>query len=356
MFPDSEIASNMSLQRTKLSYNIIYGIAPYFQEQLIRDVKECDAFVILFDESLNKIAQRGQMDVSIRFWKAGKDNAWVVTRYFDSAFLHHATAEILLASFINVLQNFNLRKLIQVGLDGPNVNLKILRLLKEYLRDNESTTPSLVELGTCGIHTVHNSFKCPFKCWKVKKFLVAIFALFHNVPARKGDFIEGTGSTKFPSKFCNVRWVENGSVAESAQLLPNLAKYVAFVKEKRVEPQCNSFKIVCEFLKDPLLKAKLTFFQSFAYTVEPFLTFFQSDAPLAPLLYEFLNDLLKKIMDCFILEDVMQKSSNLTDINVFDKKILLDANKISLRTSVREALRESKVTSKTALNFKQDVI
>lgn len=357
MFPDSQIASDMALQRTKIYYNLVYGIAPYFREELISQVKNCEVFVVLFDESLNKIVQRGQMDLSIRFMYSNNGKSNVVTRYFDSAFLNHATAEILLESFLNMLKNVNLRKLLQVSMDGPNVNFKFLRLLKQYLNDNESTTPVLVELGSCGIHTVHNCFKCSFKIWDIKKFLVAIFALFHNVPARKGDYIEATGSSQFPKKFCNTRWVENSSVAETAiDQVANIEKYVKFVKDRRIEPTCNSYKIVCDFLKDPLLKAKLMFFQSFADMVEPFLTFFQDDKPLAPVLYEFLNNLLKQVLECIILKEVIQKSSNLTDIHVYDKKILVQVNNVRLRTSVRETLRECKVNSKVQAQFKTDVL
>lgn len=79
-------------------------------------------------------------------------------------------------------------------------------------------------------------------------------------------------------------------------------------------------KFFASILEDPLLKAKLCFFQSFAATVEPILTFFQSDAPLSPLLYESLYQLLQKVFKCFITKHVVRKSTNLCDINIFVKK------------------------------------
>lgn len=53
-----------------------------------------------------------------------------VTRYFDSAFLNHEIAELLLESFLNVLNNFDLRTLLQVSMDDRNVNLKFLQFKK----------------------------------------------------------------------------------------------------------------------------------------------------------------------------------------------------------------------------------
>lgn len=67
MFPDSLIASKYSMQKDKLSYVMTYGLGPYFQKQLSSDINKCGATCISFDESLNKIAQKNQMDIVARF-------------------------------------------------------------------------------------------------------------------------------------------------------------------------------------------------------------------------------------------------------------------------------------------------
>ena len=66
MFPTCAIAKNFSMGKTKCSYVINYGIAKYFFENLIEDVNACNDFVICCDEALNKVAQRGQMDLVIK--------------------------------------------------------------------------------------------------------------------------------------------------------------------------------------------------------------------------------------------------------------------------------------------------
>ena len=48
MFPDSRIAQHMSCGPTKLSYLISFGIAPYFRELLLADIKKASCFVVFF--------------------------------------------------------------------------------------------------------------------------------------------------------------------------------------------------------------------------------------------------------------------------------------------------------------------
>lgn len=66
MFSDSRIAQKMTMCRTKLSYVLTYGLAPYFRDSLHGNLKSCRFIVVCFDEALNKIVQRGQMDIHVR--------------------------------------------------------------------------------------------------------------------------------------------------------------------------------------------------------------------------------------------------------------------------------------------------
>ena len=45
----------------------------------------------------------------------------------------------------------------QVACDGPKVNLLFLELYEEKRFLNEM--PGLLDIGTCGIHTIHGSLK-----------------------------------------------------------------------------------------------------------------------------------------------------------------------------------------------------
>lgn len=94
--------------------------------------------------------------------------------------------------------------------------------------------------------------------------MTASFWLFHNSPARKGDFIEANSKTKnveFPASFCATRWVENANVAKVGRsLIPNLKNYVDFVRKNKIEPKNTSYQNMVECLEDPMLEVRLAFF------------------------------------------------------------------------------------------------
>lgn len=85
-----------------------------------KKVYNCPNVVIGFDESLNKISQTSQMDVSVRFWNEATDR--VESRYLTSVFLHQTTARNLLNGLKNGISEIDLAKLLQISMDGSNVN------------------------------------------------------------------------------------------------------------------------------------------------------------------------------------------------------------------------------------------
>ena len=62
------------------------------------------------------------MDFIVRFIKDGK----VVMRYLGSAFLGYTTAADLKRNFDEATKDLDKRKMIQVSMDRPNVNWKLL--------------------------------------------------------------------------------------------------------------------------------------------------------------------------------------------------------------------------------------
>ncbi|XP_063216687.1 uncharacterized protein LOC134527710 isoform X1 [Bacillus rossius redtenbacheri] len=229
MFPIDPIANNMQLQKDKISYVIVYGLAPYFDTHLKTTLQGCDHFVLSFDESMNKVAQKQQMDLFLRFWDT-KINQ-VTSRYLTSVFLFHTTGEYILDAIKAGLDGLSLNKVIQLSMDGPNVNAKVARLLKE-LR-SEPGSPQLLDIGTCGLHTVHNAFKTGIRMtgWEIIEFCRALYNLFKEAPGRRGDYVKASNSNVFPLKVCAVRWIENSKVTQRArEILPNVQKYILSVK------------------------------------------------------------------------------------------------------------------------------
>ena len=106
MFPDSCIAENFQCGEKKAAYLTTFGIAPHFRRLLSEQLKDQDAgYVLLFDESLNNKTQNKQMDIHLRIWS----NQTVVTRYYISEFMGHATAEDLMSVFCSATQGLQRR-------------------------------------------------------------------------------------------------------------------------------------------------------------------------------------------------------------------------------------------------------
>ena len=144
------------------------------------------------------------MEICIRFWN--KENNRVEDRYWDSQFLGHTTHQHLLDSIQEGLKVFDMTKMVQLSMDGPNVNLKLLQKLKE--QRNELGSPGLIAFGSCNLHTVHGAFKTGAEAsgWTLKQLLKSCFQLLKDSPARRDDFISITESTKFPLPFCATRY------------------------------------------------------------------------------------------------------------------------------------------------------
>ena len=51
MFPDSNIAKNFACGKTRCSYIVTFGLAPYFKGLLNDTLSSLDCFVAMFDES-----------------------------------------------------------------------------------------------------------------------------------------------------------------------------------------------------------------------------------------------------------------------------------------------------------------
>ena len=118
MFPNCEIAQSMSLGETKIMYMSCFGIAPYLTSLLERTTKD-SPYVLLFDESLNKDLKKKQLDIHIRMWDYDK----VKTRYYTSDFIGHSCASDVLDSFEEkVVNSIGLNNIVQLSMDGPNVN------------------------------------------------------------------------------------------------------------------------------------------------------------------------------------------------------------------------------------------
>ena len=220
----------------------------------------------------------------IRYWDGNTNK--VAVRYLGSEVLGHVTAVDLLTHFKQGISRLDPKRLLQVSMDGPNVNWKFYTdLTKER---NSEELQQLLNIGSCGLHIVHGGLQkgVDESGWKLGHLMRSLWQLFPDTPVRREYFVKLTGSTVFPLKFCPHRWIEDVVVAERAhQMWPNIKKYVSsFRATPKNAQQTASYATIKEACEDPLTVTKLAFFISVAKQLQPFLLKFQTDAPMAPFL------------------------------------------------------------------------
>jgi len=144
------------------------------------------------------------MDLVLRFWDTCNNKVQVL--YWDSMFLGHATAADLLTNINDALSGFDLSKQIQLSMDWPSVNWKVLSDMRR--EREEAGLNHLVDIGSCNLHVVHGAFKSATEAtmWNLKATMKGLFEIFKDSPARHDDFILITGSTIFPLTLCPTRF------------------------------------------------------------------------------------------------------------------------------------------------------
>ena len=200
---------------------------------LLKELKDAPCFVISFDESFNEVLEKEQTDFIVRYFKDGE----VKCKYLSSGFLGHTTAKDLKRAFEECTEKLELENLIQVSMDGPNINRKMLDLIVEDRNSNE-TYPNLLDVGSCSLHVVHGAFRTGMKQtgWGIDLLSKSLYSHLHETPARREDYTKMTGSEVFPLQFCGHRWLEDKRVAERAvEMWPSLTTYITeILKSLRV--------------------------------------------------------------------------------------------------------------------------
>ncbi|KAH8040727.1 hypothetical protein HPB51_012042 [Rhipicephalus microplus] len=203
MFPGCEVTEKLHLGKDKVGYTICHGIAAYFRKNLLSSLAGVPFLVVSFDESLNKVSQKLQMDVLVRYWDDTTDGT-VKTQYLTSCFSGHTCAEDLASAFRKATEELKQAKILQVSMDGPNVNLKFLRSLKEELKELDESR-NILDIESCRLHVMNGAYKAGHAAtgWDVIGFLRSSYNLFKCVPARRADYVTFTGKcTLSPQILC----------------------------------------------------------------------------------------------------------------------------------------------------------
>lgn len=71
--------------------DLCFGLAPYFRNKLVKDIKQSNCYAVSFYECFNKLTQAELMDLHVWYWSINEDK--VAVYYLDSQFLGHTQSE-----------------------------------------------------------------------------------------------------------------------------------------------------------------------------------------------------------------------------------------------------------------------
>ena len=78
-----------------------------------------------------------------------------------------------------------MKKMVQVSMDGPNINWKLYDSIVEE-RNQNNDYPTLIDIRSCSLHVVHGAFRSGVQKtkWLIDGVIKAIHNLFDESPAK----------------------------------------------------------------------------------------------------------------------------------------------------------------------------
>ena len=135
-------------------------------------------------------------------------------------------------------------------MDEPNLNWAFQDILENYCKEEDRNASSLLNIGSCGLHVLHGTYKAGHSKvdWELDKTLKAAHGIFKHSPTRRADYLVDNDTNDqhddeamkslFPHKFCGHRWLENGkAITRFMEIKEKVARYLTLSKERKNWPE-----------------------------------------------------------------------------------------------------------------------
>ena len=124
-------------------------------------------------------------------------------------------------------------------------------------------------------------------------------------------------------QFCGHRRCKNEKSAERAEIIfESYCKFLThtcnFKKSQQPDGKNKSFQYLKSMIHDPLLSAKLKFFDMVSGKLNEFLRGFQTNKSMVPFIADTLGDLIRNFFGRIIVKDILKKKSNLYNLIQID--------------------------------------
>ena len=346
MFPNDPIAKQYQMGETKVSYIIKYGISPYMKRLILKDVV-ARPFSFKFDETTTSQVKK-KYDGYITYCSPTVGR--VITVFMGSLFVGHCKDQDLLDHFYAFMKDFELDTdyCLALGMDGPNVNKSFERKLRKDLKSNFNV--SMLDLGTCPLHIVNNSYGAGIEVLRqsgvnIETFFNDVYFFFKLSSARREDYKEMETITdvtaQFMMKYSSTRWLYIGKVAVRVlEQYENLKEYFLVTL-----PQTKGFNYkngvgnteryirIKSALEADLTPVILAFVAYTTNLYSPFVLLLQREEPLIHILHtqmkKLMHDILTNVLEKSFLASCMSNGKEITldslnklDFSHLDKKHL----------------------------------
>ena len=368
MFPNDPVAQKYHQSTTKVNYTIKHGISPYIKEMNIYDLKG-SPFCFKFDETTT-LQVKKQYDGYVQYWS--KEQNLVVSMYCGSLFVGHCFSKDLLDHFSKFGEEMQWEPdlLLQLGMDGPNVNLKFEKDLLDKIVEEYGV--SFLTTGTCSLHKTHNGFRQGILefGFDIETFVNDTNFFLKLSAARRQDYklmeIFTEIESKYMLKHVSSRWLSiKRPLLRALEQWENQNEY--FLKflpkqsnfDKNIKNSAR-YKRIVEFLKHPTSKASLCFLAFIAHEFEEYLIEMQANEPLIHVMYEKMSSLIYNLMKKFLtrssitetVEGKIRAKQGTNLISVDLSKNLMDLDSIDIGSRAKTLISNVSKENKKAFQKK----
>ena len=263
----------------------------------------------------------------------------------------HAEGAKVAAAMVEQLEGdgVNPSYILTLSSDGPNVNKTIFRAVNKSLK--ESGNPGMINVGTCNLHVVHNSFCKALEAYgsPVDDLAVDIHSFFKISSAKREDFkfiqLEEALDTHTFLRHVPSRWLTLGPVVDRLiEQWEPLQKYFTELanKDPKNAPISSAFRRSCTRLQNKQTIVELHFLKSVMPLNHSFLELFQTEAPLDHVLYEELCGLVYTMMGRYVKASVYQNKTgkDLQEVKHDDMQKQLSDKELIIGESTRGVLEK----------------
>lgn len=309
------VPSDFSISPTKVAYLITEALGPHFLSLLLQDLQPENIYVVLQFDETNNNKGRDELQVRLRFWP--DNECRVVNRHLTTRFIDQKDAKTIFNHILGALSSsgISLKRVLTLAMDGPNVNKSIFKLFQTEL--TSKGCKELIDIGSCLIHVVHNTFLHGLECLSidVSDFIIKVYYFFDNRAKRWKEFEDQQRKLKLPKhkfiKHASTRWLTLKDAAERVlEQFPALLKYFLehIALKDSITAKRKAYIDIVEYLKNPLLQGTLHFavFLSKIYT-KNFTELMQREEPLIHILYQQLEKIIKLLMSNFLKSSAIQE-------------------------------------------------